>query len=94
MYVYSSSVRFLRDTPDRIDFHIRNGDYFSFLATMMGFLEEALERCDSERMHEKERTMARELRHDLRYVQANYEIRPRELGDIRDIRGKGNQIIP
>jgi len=28
---------------------------------------------------DRERQIARELRHDLRYVQANYEITPRQL---------------
>ncbi|HEV7121325.1 MAG TPA: hypothetical protein VGN56_00705 [Candidatus Paceibacterota bacterium] len=92
MYLYSPNARLLKDSPEHIDLHIRTGDYFSFLATMMGFLEEALGKCDSDLLTQKERAMARELRHDLRYVQANYEIRARELGDVQTIRSGGNLI--
>lgn len=92
MYTYAPNARLLRDSPEHIDLHIKTGDYFSFLATMMGFLEEALAKCASHQPTEKVRAMARELRNDLRYVQANYEIRERELGDVQTIRGKGDQL--
>jgi hypothetical protein len=86
MYEYSSNFQVLRDSPKNIDFHIRSGDYFSFLATMLGVLEDQL--ADEEEC----RRLARELRNDLRYVQANYAIRPREPDDIQTIRPKGNLI--
>lgn len=92
MYAVSSNALVLHDSPENIDFHIRSGDYFAFLATMMGFLEEALGNCESELVSERERSLARELRHDLRYVQANYRIAPRELVDVQTVRGKGNQL--
>lgn len=92
MYHSTSQPLVLRDSPEHIDFHIKTGDYFSFLATMMGFMEEALSRCESELVSEQERSLARELRHDLRYIQANYEISPRPLAEIQMIRGKGNLI--
>lgn len=92
MYVYASNIRLLRDSPAHIDFHIKSGDYFAFLATMMGVLEEALGKCESELLSDRERTLARELRHDLRYVQANYEITERELSDVRIIRGAGDLL--
>lgn len=92
MYVRTDDLLVLRDSPAHIDFHIQTGDYFSFLATMMGFMEEALSKCESDLVSEKERGIARELRHDLRYIQANYEISPRPLGDIQMIRGSGNLL--
>lgn len=93
MYIQHSAPSVLRDSPEHIDFHIQTGDYFAFLATMMGFIEEALGNCESELVSERERFLARELRHDLRYIQANYRITPRELGDIQMIRGSGNQLV-
>ncbi len=92
MYSTSSNTLTINDSPANIDFHIRSGDYFAFLATRMGFVEEALERCNSADVLEKERSMTRELRNDLRYVQANYEIMPREPVDIQTVRGKGDQL--
>lgn len=92
MYIRTDDTLVLRDSPEHIDFHIKTGDYFSFLATMMGFMEEALGKCESELVSEQERSLARELRHDLRYIQANYQIAPRPLSEIQMIRGKGNLI--
>ncbi|MDB5237502.1 MAG: hypothetical protein JWL88_604 [Parcubacteria group bacterium] len=92
MYVSSSNTLVLNDSPERINFHIESGDYFAFLATVMGFVEEALSKCESDLVSEREKFLARELRHDLRYVQANYKILPRSLGDIQEIRGGGNQL--
>jgi hypothetical protein len=89
MYEISDKFQVLRDSPKRIDFHIRTGDYFSFLATMLGIIEDRM--TNGEDIEECVR-MAHELRTDLRYVQANYAIRPRELGDIQMIRPKGNLI--
>lgn len=90
-YHIHPTVRVLNDSPKNIDFHIRSGDYFSFLATMMGFLEDALGRAGSG-VTEQERALASELRHDLRYVQANYTIVPRALEDIRIVHPKGNLL--
>ncbi|MDB5265802.1 MAG: hypothetical protein JWM39_515 [Parcubacteria group bacterium] len=82
----------LNDSPAHIDFHIQAGDYFAFLATMMGFVEEALERCESEGVTDKERIAARELRRDLCYVQANYQITPRPHAEIQTIHTSGNLL--
>lgn len=91
MYEMSDTFQVLRDSPKRIDFHIRTGDYFSFLATMLGIIED---RIASGEDPEECARLAHELRTDLRYVQANYAIRPRELGDIQMIRPKGNLLGP
>jgi hypothetical protein len=93
MYETSSSELSLNDSPAQIDFHIQTDDYFAFLATVMGFLEEALDKCESELLSEQEVCMARELRNDLRYVQANYRIQPRQLDEIQTIRSSGNQLV-
>ena len=92
MYAISSNALIINDSPERINFHIESGDYFAFLATIMGFMEEALGKCESDAVSEREKFLARELRHDLRYVQANYTILPRALGDVQEIRSSGNQI--
>jgi hypothetical protein len=92
MYVSSLDPLTLNDSPERIDFHIKSGDYFAFLATAMGFIEEALGKCESELVTERERFLARELRHDLCYVQAHYAIAEREPSDVREMRGSGNQL--
>jgi hypothetical protein len=92
MYIQTNEHLIFRDSPEHIDFHIQSGDYFAFLATMMGFMEEALERCEAAQLTEQECKLARGLRHDLRYIQANHEIRPRDLGDIQIIRGSGNLL--
>lgn len=91
-YAIRSHVRVLADSPQNIDFHIRTGDYFSFLATLMGFMEETIATCGDNDLIEKHQKLARELRHDLRYVQANYSIVPRPLGDIQIIRPSGDLL--
>lgn len=87
-YFITSTVQVLRDSPQRIDYHIRTGDYFSVLATLVGFLEEALGPNSS--ASEREKALARELRTDLRYVQANYKIVPRSGEEIQIIQPAGN----
>ena len=84
---------FVQDSPQHIDMHIKSGDYFLFLATMMGVMEELLGKCEHGGLTENEKYYARELRHDLRYVQANYKIMPRELEEIEIIRPSGNLIL-
>lgn len=66
-------VLVLRDTPEHIDFHIKTGDYFDFIATAIGFFEEALSESAV-----RERALAEELRHDLHHVNAAYTIKPKD----------------
>ncbi|MDB5244927.1 MAG: hypothetical protein JWN90_32 [Parcubacteria group bacterium] len=73
--------------------HIKSGDYFLFLATMMGAMEELLQKCQQGTLTGDEKKYARELRHDLRYVHANYKILPRELGDIQMVQPSGNLLL-
>ncbi len=91
-YLINARIRILRDSPKNIDFHIRTGDYFLYVATLVGALEEALGRGEYATHTEQERAIARELRNDLRYVHANYEIHSRSLADIQMIRPAGNLL--
>jgi hypothetical protein len=89
MYTLAFAPAFIcNDSPERLDFHIQSGDYFSFLATKLGFLEEAVKKCVS--MSPEEQKIANELRHDLRYVQAHYKILPRSGAEIQDMRPSGD----
>jgi hypothetical protein len=89
-YTLSPQFFVIRDTPQHIDRHIRVGDYFAHLATLVGFLEEALsaphEITDS---HHK---LVKELRQDLRYVQANYHVIERPIEDTQTIHPSGNLL--
>lgn len=77
-YFIRSSPWMFRDTPERIDYHVKSGDYLPLVATMMGFMEEALRNNDSDAANERKTDialkLARELREDLRYVGAHYRL--------------------
>ena len=88
MYELAAASLVINDSPDRLNFHVESGDFLSYLATRVGILEEFLTRCD-----ESATDQARELRHDLRYVQAHYKVIPRNGGDIQSIRPAGN-VLP
>lgn len=94
-YFIRSNSWMFRDTPERIDYHIKSGDYIPLLATLMGFMEEALQSNDSvaanERKTEIALKLARELRQDLRYVGANYFLTPRDEED-RQVLRSGNVL--
>lgn len=92
-YVIRSTIQAFLDSPQNLDFHIRNDDYFSFLATIMGFIEEGLGTCSDNTEAERLKSQARELRHDLRYIQANYHILPRPPEDIQVVPGRGNLLL-
>lgn len=91
VYTFSFSPSYVcMDAPDRIDYHVKTGDYLAVVATKLGFLEDALKRCDD--LSEEEQEIARELRRDLRYVQAHYKIQPRNGAEIQDLRPSGNLL--
>lgn len=92
VYEIRETVSILFDAPQHLDYHIRSDDYFSFLATAMGVLEDALASCPATEKVALYQKLAHELRHDLRYVQANYTIEPRPLGDVQVIRPSGNLL--
>lgn len=84
-YSYVPTYRVLRDANDdarikRLTFHIEQGDYFPFLATIIGFLKETLETCErtaNENMP-AQAAFAEEVRKDLLYLQEHYRITPLE----------------
>ena len=93
MSLYTLTVsqhRFVHDSPERADFHIKSDDYLAFIATKLGFLEEALQRCASTNVSDEERVIAKELRNELRYAQAHYKMVPRSDGEVQTVRPSGN----
>jgi hypothetical protein len=88
MYALAFAPLVINDSPDRLNYHVESGDFLSYLATRVGVLEEFLARCDGAATDQ-----ARELRHDLRYVQAHYKVTPRSGDDIQTIRPSGN-VLP
>ncbi|MFZ1988001.1 MAG: hypothetical protein WAV21_03165 [Minisyncoccia bacterium] len=90
-YSIHGNLLFFRDTPEHIDFHVKTGDYFGFLATMMGFMEEGLKKCNSS---EQELALAQELRKDLRYIHSRYKIESKKPEEHTPIRPSGNLLRP
>lgn len=86
-YVILSPVFVIRDTPEKIDFHVRNGDYLAMLATALGFVEERLKACGGA---DAEAKLVEELRKDLRYVHSKYQVDTR--AKAAPIRPKGNLL--
>jgi hypothetical protein len=80
-YFIRSNPWSFRESPERIDYHIKHGDYLPLLATMMGFMEEALRNNDSHAANQQKTEialkLARDLRADLRYVSAHYSLTTR-----------------
>ncbi len=67
---------------ERLKFHLEQGDYFPFLATVVGFLKETAESCapDSEmaKTIAQQAAFAEEVRKDLIYLHENYQLAPKE----------------
>ena len=78
-YSYPEQVR-MRNTPEdserlsRLRFHLESSDYFAFLATIFGILEEGLT-GNTGNIHE-EVALVRSIRKDLVYLQNEYRIEP------------------
>lgn len=66
------------DRLARLRFHLDNGDYFAYLATIFGFLEENLDGHQDDVINE-ELAFVRTVRKDLVYLQNEYRIDPRTL---------------
>ncbi len=88
LYERTETIFILEDSPSAIDFHIRSGDYFLYLATLIGALEDPYALTPEQRA-----TLTKQLRHDLRYVHANYEISPRAIENVQPVRPSGNLIL-
>ncbi len=61
-----------RDDDTRRDFHIKTGDYFASLATIIGFIEEKIQETDPESM---EARLLEGVRKDAIYIQKNYTLK-------------------
>ncbi|NNM83974.1 hypothetical protein HKL94_02040 [Candidatus Parcubacteria bacterium] len=62
----------------RLNFHLETGDYFPFLATLLGFVEETIASGDrSEDMNAIQLDAIKSARKDLSYLRDHYQITPR-----------------
>lgn len=93
-YHVSKTVMVLRDKPfnsvylgsneeDSLDqefiFHVLNGDYFSNLATILGFFEETLEKGSIDpKMREFQLKSLKAARENLLYLEKNYQLVPKK----------------
>lgn len=69
--------------PERLktlEFHIKSGDYFPLLATIMGFLEESVRECENGflRIAPIESDVVRQMRQDLIHLYKHYQITPKD----------------
>jgi hypothetical protein len=87
----SESFEILRDTPEHLDFHVKTGDYFAYLATMLGFIEESLKHSDKPES-EEERALIQDLRKDLCFMNSRYCIAAKPEDKISPIRQSGNLL--
>jgi hypothetical protein len=65
---------------ERLRFHLKTGDYFPLLATILGFLEETVKECDCSAEAElapMEARVIETVRKDLAYLNKNYHIVPK-----------------
>lgn len=62
-----------------LEFHVRTGDYFPLLATVMGFLEESVRECENGflTIAPIEAEVVRTLRQDLIHLYQHYQITPK-----------------
>ncbi len=82
-----SNIVILRDEetgePTELIFHVKNGDFFAMLATLLGFVEET-----AEKLKEKDEAMSIAeaqialLRKNLIYLQEHYCIEPKTKASV------------
>jgi hypothetical protein len=78
-YTSPFPVRYLRDAPEktrsreRLEFHIKSGDYFGTLATIMGLIADALT-TNNDTARSRSIQMLWEVREDLAYLQGTHRI--------------------
>ncbi len=63
----------------RLHLHLRTGDYFPTLVTILGFVEETLAACSTtkDELPHLECDLIRGLRKDLMYLNEHYQIQPK-----------------
>lgn len=79
MYLVRSPYWLIRDAEsdriERLEFHIANGDYFPFLATVVGMLGETIKAAGGDPM---QADFAEATRQDLLYLHERYSIEKRD----------------
>ncbi len=80
-YTYAPATFLFRDESDdarlkRLRFHIEQGDYFPFLASVVGFLEEAVRVCGSDPESAEKARYAADVRKDLIHLHEHYDLAP------------------
>ena len=69
--------------PERIqqlEYHIETGDYFPLLSTVLGFMEETMQECETGTLSliPMEADVIRQMRKDLVHLHTHYDILPKE----------------
>lgn len=62
-----------RERLEHLRYHLDNNDYFAFLATVFGILEDSL---DTDEAVTEKLELVRSIRKDLVYLQEEYRIQP------------------
>lgn len=80
VYALSPIFFVFRDAADdhrieRLEFHLKNGDYFPMLATILGFLQETVKDCAKDSTQYQ---LVQDVRKDLMHLHKNYRIEPKE----------------
>lgn len=71
----------VRDAPDPFEelrFHVESGDCLARLATALGFVEEALERCEDSVVLSREQILLWSVKRDLLYLHKHYDLREKQ----------------
>lgn len=81
-YDLQPSYLLLFDADDErlkgLQFHIEQGDYFPFLATIIGMLGESVAQCENADEESMQAKFVEGLKKDLLYLHEHYEITPRK----------------
>ena len=83
-YQYQPIFWFLRDESDaerlaRLTFHIEQGDYFPFLASVISFLEETARDCPKDPENKTKAEYAASIRKDLIHLHEHYHLTPNDV---------------
>ncbi|MEK9160679.1 MAG: hypothetical protein AAB440_01405 [Patescibacteria group bacterium] len=83
VYVLSPLFYTFRDAADdhrieRLEFHVKSGDYFPMLATILGFVEETIAQCGKSELAERQYTLLKDVKKDLTHLHQKYEIKKKD----------------
>lgn len=70
-----------QDNLEELHFHVQAGDYFSTLATILGFVEEMILEQDEKNVMTYELKVLRRVKKDLLYLNANFDIKAKDNKD-------------